>query len=365
MPRHICWVFISLLLLSGCEPRAAHPGAERPKEFAVSASEDTSLRREIAPDTAEHKGRSGFRLIATGKDAFLTRIAMVRMAERGVDMQYYSVNNDRTAQALLRELVLVADRGVRVRVLIDGLNIGKIDEIASMMHAHPHMEIRVFNPLTTVHKPFWTHVTHYVTEFDRFSKRMHNKTLIVDNQVAVLGGRNISDHYFDASGDFNFNDMDVITAGPITSQISRSFDAYWNSAETYTYDEITKSVPDKEEIQEVRHELDEKWESVMQTSFGPILKDLKPLDYLGKGKPLTWAPMELAVDRPDKINQEQEEADSAPFQRLETLLDGATDAGDTALRGPRRRSRAVDLPASQAQRIVRRHLGGSALDILV
>lgn len=317
-------VMAMMMALGGCAQRESASDYVRRTSYAVAPTLPGPLKEEFARDSKAHAGTSGFRLIASGTDAFLSRLAMVRMAEHSVDLQYYSVHDDSMSQLLLEEMLRAADRGVRVRVLIDDLNIGKIDEMASVLDTHPLIEIRTFNPLTTTgHNPL-VQMMHHVTELGRYSRRMHNKVLIVDNQLALLGGRNIGDSYFDASDDFNFSDLDVLSVGPIVPPISRSFDLYWNSEDAFPLEAIKENHASETLQRTIRVALAENWEAVAQRYPQLPIRELDARGQLrGKDGAMVWAKSELSVDLPEKVQPTEEETKSPPMQKLAALLKGA------------------------------------------
>ncbi len=221
------------LVLSGC---ATHPPATslpRPVTHALPQDTPTPLRDALAAPERAHPGESGFRVLSVGTDALQMRIALARAATRTLDMQYYIATEDTTGKLLLAAALYAADRGVRVRMLVDDLNFKDIGQIMASLNAHPNIEIRVFNPFGATQRGMFARTADLVTKIDRFTRRMHNKAMIADNQLAIVGGRNLGDEYFSASPTLQFRDLDVLSAGPVTADISSSFDAYWASASAY------------------------------------------------------------------------------------------------------------------------------------
>ena len=169
---------------------------------------------------------SGFEMIDANGDGLLWRLALVDTAEKSLDLQYYLWQDDDGGLLLLEHVVAAAERGVRVRALVDDfLFMGGKQNLANL-EAHPQIEIRVFNPWAE--KGAGSKVE-YVARFKRLNHRMHNKLLVTDNQMAILGGRNVGDEYFGLGDEYNFRDLDVIVAGPAARQSSEIFDHFWNS----------------------------------------------------------------------------------------------------------------------------------------
>ena len=179
---------------------------------------------------SRHGKDSGLSLLGDSVDALLARIVLADRAKYSIDLQYYLFHNDATGKLLAQHLIAAADRGVRVRVLLDDLHMAGNDEVLRALDGHPGLDIRLFNPLHERTASMWGMGKQFAGDFSRLNRRMHNKSFIVDSAVAVVGGRNIGDEYFDVAGDVNFRDLDVLVIGPVIPEISSVFDAYWNSA---------------------------------------------------------------------------------------------------------------------------------------
>ncbi|HMO45776.1 MAG TPA: phospholipase D family protein [Rubrivivax sp.] len=215
------------LLAPGCA--SLPPPAAREPSHALIDTGSTALGRAAALRAAGHPGRSGFVLIEQPYDAFAARVLPARAAERSIDAQYFIWHADTVGTLLWEALWQAADRGVRVRVLIDDANTVGLDPLLATLAAHPGIELRLYNPF--VYRG--SRALGYATDFTRLNRRMHNKSFTVDNQVSVVGGRNIADEYFGAALGLGFADMDVLAIGPVVQEVSREFDLYWNSASAY------------------------------------------------------------------------------------------------------------------------------------
>jgi len=233
------WLLPTLLALvaTGC---GVAPPADRPGSTAVesSATRDTALGRAVAPPVEAHPGDTGIRLIADPLDAFATWMRLVREAERSVDLQYYIWDDDVSGTLMLTALREAADRGVRVRLLLDDLGTRGMDETLAALDAQENIEVRLFNPFTWRSGLWWLG---FLTDFTRANRRMHDKVLVADNQVAIVGGRNISDTYFGASRERLFLDLDVLTTGPVVAGISTRFDRFWASPPAWS---LSRVIPD-------------------------------------------------------------------------------------------------------------------------
>ena len=187
------------------------------------------MGEQLAAAKAEHAGLSGFRLLPVGIDSFLLRMEMAEAAGRTLDVQYFLIQSDDTGQLLIEALLKAADRGVRVRVLLDDAGSFGRDAQIRTLAGYPNVELRLFNPFAYRGEWPFLHATEYLADATRLNYRMHNKLFVVDNEIGIVGGRNVGDEYFQGGRDFEFGDYDIIAAGPIVNQISNSFDAFWNS----------------------------------------------------------------------------------------------------------------------------------------
>lgn len=196
---------------------------------ALPATEwDTTLDRMIAPKLRAYKGQSGLMLVTSNLQAFATRALAARSAERSLDLQYYYWKDDLTGGLLAREVIAAADRGVRVRLLLDDINTKGDDSTYLAFDSHPDIEIRLFNPSRNRANALRRGIEMALRAFS-VTRRMHNKAWIADGRIAIVGGRNIGDAYFDAAESTNFRDMDLVLVGPVVQQAETVFDEYWNS----------------------------------------------------------------------------------------------------------------------------------------
>jgi putative cardiolipin synthase len=231
--------------MGGC---AVLPGqVERPGSFARKDVADTQLARIATASTADGEHElSGFRLLPDGAQAFAARIALIRRAEKTIDVQYYVIASDRTGHEFLRELQAAAARGVRVRILVDDLYATGQDALFAGLAAHDNVEVRMFNPLPVRGGSFGQRILLSLHQFSRINHRMHNKLFIADGSFAVTGGRNIADEYFDRGGDANFIDMDVLSTGPVVDELAAVFDRYWNADVVYPVQSLVGGEPSRQ-----------------------------------------------------------------------------------------------------------------------
>jgi len=214
----------AVLLIASCA--TVPKDYPRTESTAFQFHESTSIGKELAGLAAQHPGESGVAIIRRGRPAFTTRVVLADLAEQTLDVQYFLWEPDATGRILADHLMRAADRGVRVRILIDDVNLKDRDAGIAALDAHPNVEIRLFNPFA--HRG--SHLFGFLVDFDRVNHRMHNKLMVMDNALAVVGGRNMSDPYFEVDPRANFRDLDIAAAGPVVRDLSNVFDRFWNGA---------------------------------------------------------------------------------------------------------------------------------------
>ncbi len=244
----LCVLFAALL--SSC----ASLNVPREPSQALPAAE-SAFGRSIQAQAAPHAGRSGFRLLSDSSEAFAARAELIRNAQRSLDLQYYIVQDGISTRLLVSELLKAADRGVRVRILLDDLTSdGQVQTIATLA-AHPQIQIRLFNPLELGRGTGVTRAMGRLFNLSQQHRRMHNKLWLADSSAAIVGGRNLGDEYFDAQPKLNFTDIDLLGVGPVAEQLGHSFDQYWNSALSTPIDELVSSKPTANDLAKTRAQL--------------------------------------------------------------------------------------------------------------
>lgn len=288
---------LALLALAGCAS-SLNLAVERPHSQAISVQADTPLRRQLAPHIAE--GASGFHLLADGYAALAARLALAAHASRTLDVQYYLFHNDDSGKWIAAALLDAADRGVRVRVLIDDVDTADKEVGLATLNAHPNIEVRLFNPFHERSSNLLVRGWQALHDGARLNRRMHNKAFIADNQLGITGGRNIGDEYFEANQEFSFVDLDVLAAGPIVDAMSRSFDAYWNSAAVVPAAALPVEVSQKR-LKRALVRLHDFSAARADSAYGRAVAAADPLPALLSGQ-LAWqvAPADLIVDPPEK-----------------------------------------------------------------
>ncbi|MEY2919665.1 MAG: Cardiolipin synthase [Pseudomonadota bacterium] len=287
------------LLVAGCSSLAPRP--DLPAEQAVPVAQGTALDGLLAGAEAAHPGQSGFRLVREGPEAFAIRAHTASVAGRSLDVQTYIWNDDATGAYLAYSALTAADRGVKVRLLVDDMDArGKNYQFAAL-DAHPNIEVRMFNPFGSR-----TGALQFAFEamgsFSRINRRMHNKTWIVDNRIAIVGGRNLGNEYFGASKEVNFVDLDFAMVGPIVRDASASFDRYWNSPASYPMallapDDVTSAALDA-----LRKSAASRMEAARNDPFAVELRNSDAIQRLVAGDwPMHWtAQYRFVADDPAK-----------------------------------------------------------------
>ena len=323
-PPTRAWLGLACLaLVAGCATRPPATDYPRQTSAALPAAEAlaTPLGAALAAPEAAHPGESGFRLLATGTDSLQMRVALARAATKTLDMQYYIANEDTTGKLLLGSALYAADRGVHVRMLVDDLNFHDIDRLMAALNSHPNIQIRVFNPYGSTSESMYLRTRNFFTNVDQFTRRMHNKATIVDNEMAIVGGRNLGDEYFNASPTLDFRDLDVLSAGPVAQSVSASFDEYWNSPVSYPLSVLNHQAFAPRDLDTARDELRKHWrETAEPYNARPLNATPLAQQVAGDGLGLVWAKWEFVADSPGKIaGSEQGEVGDAMKALLERI----------------------------------------------
>ncbi len=289
------------LLLNGC---ATLPyDYPRPISTAIYLPEKTDMGRSIQPYVAQHHGASGFYLMSSGLEAFLSRILLIDAAEKSLDLQYYIFRADLTGKFMLDHILAAAARGVRVRLLLDDWReTDRMDWWLTMMEIYPNIEVRVFNPFGGLRSFPLARPFQAVFGPERLRARMHNKAFIADNSVAIVGGRNIADEYFGASSGVYMRDLDVMALGPIVRKVSADFDDYWNCVLAIPLKAVVSYQPATEDLMSARRDLEIERDSLKNSAYGVQMQESDFLKRAEAGTlPLVWAPAEVLADDPLKV----------------------------------------------------------------
>lgn len=324
--RHPALVLLAAVLwLAGCT--SLHVDYPRTESRAPLDADGSTLRTQVMHAAARHGGQSGFRLLANGPDAFAARAIAAMRAEQSLDIQTYLVHDGLTTRLLMQQVLEAAERGVRVRILVDDISSRGNDFGIATLAAHPNIDVRLFNPVRVGRESDVSRTLVMLANFRRLHRRMHNKLWIVDNAVAISGGRNIGDAYFGAAGNVNFADLDLLSAGPITQDLSRSFDAYWNHPNAVPVEAFVTRRPSERDLRRLRDRL-QAYLSTPAIGRAPWLgwlRERQEGDILAlDGEALAWGSARAVWDDPAKIDSER-----VPHGQ-QTLMDGLRPAFDAA-----------------------------------
>jgi putative cardiolipin synthase len=310
-------IIATLLSAGGCASLPAN--VKRTESHALQGTETTRLGQIAQPMLKAHPGESGFRPLRSGVDALLARMMLAQAAERSLDVQYYIWHDDLTGHFFADALLLAADRGVRVRVLLDDVGARANDETLLALDAHPNIEIRLFNPVAT--RSFRN--LGMLTDFSRVNRRMHNKSFIADNQRAILGGRNIGDEYFEAQSEVAFGDLDVLTVGKAVSDVSKAFDLYWNAPASYPISALLGRSGETAKLDALRKQLAEFVASQHDNPYVDRARSQLPGMLATGSEGFYWGKAELLYDDPSKISRAPEDTEghlTPQFADIKSLI---------------------------------------------
>ena len=267
----------------------------RQPSSAIPAGDDTALNRNIQPVVVSEPGKSGILPLFEGTDAFSARMLLARSAQTSIDAQYYIWQNDLTGIPLLNELRIAAERGVRVRLLVDDNGTPDLDAELAALNALPTAEVRVFNPFN-LRNP---RLLSYLFDFFRLNRRMHNKSFTVDGTATIIGGRNIGDIYFARDAETQYSDLDLLAVGQVVPDVAAEFDLYWNSQSAYPHELLVDPPADGLAV------LDRRQEEVKADpgtdDYVAALQDSTIVRNLAAGTlALHWAETQLVADDPAK-----------------------------------------------------------------
>ena len=307
----VCSAF---LFLSACAELPQN--VQRPVSTALAAPASTSLGALVQQrrQAASARNESGFMLLGGPPAAYGSRLALAEGAQKTLDLQYYAIHADASTARLLAAVRDAARRGVRVRILLDDFHSTGRNAQVMRLAFEPNIEMRMFNPVPGSRRSSLTRMFNAIEDASRIQQRMHNKLFIADNVLGVTGGRNLGDAYFGNADSGNFVDMDVLAAGPIVQDLSRSFDAYWNNERAYP----VQSLVTRKELDAMRDEAGSEREKEANAgaprppdgeprprNADPTAKqqdrawDEKPMDL--RTAAFVWAPAAVLVDKPAKI----------------------------------------------------------------
>jgi cardiolipin synthase C len=292
---------LAALLLPGCASFRGYRGPEErvlPRDPAQPTALDSRL---LVAATDRAPGASGVAMLAAGEDALLARLALADLAGRSIDIQTYIWDLDTAGRLAMARLLAAADRGVRIRLLLDDTTTIGGERSFAALDQHPNIEVRFFNPFRTRSRGTWAERSlEFLFDFARLNRRMHNKVWIADDAYAIVGGRNVSDEYFLISDERDFRDLDLLVAGPAAQAASAVFDRFWNSR--WAVPALHLTPPRAGRLDALRRRLAEFCAHQRRFPYpeAPATEDAERA--LDASVPrLEWAPVEVLADEPEKI----------------------------------------------------------------
>jgi cardiolipin synthase C len=314
----------AVLLTGGCSDAPLE--FPRTASFAFNSPQETKLGRTIEPQAKAHPGESGVYLLAVGgPDALVARTVLIDMAEKSIDFQYFMFEDDLVSNFLLDHIFAAADRGVHVRMLLDDYWQAGRDRRLAGIGAHPNIELRVFNPVGGDRTAQSSRAMTYLFGPERIRGRMHNKALIVDAAAVVVGGRNIGDEYFAASSNFNFSDVDMVVVGNAVSEVSQTFDQYWNSPVALPIQAFVPAKLGPQCLAEVNARLEQSRPKARESVYAERMRESDLLALVQKhAVPFIWGKDEALADAPGKSLMDiGENPDAFIAVRLKALMSSA------------------------------------------
>jgi putative cardiolipin synthase len=308
--------------VAGCS--SLRPDFVKTPSTALAPDFDTPSGRYVRSATEQHKDLSGFRLLNRSTQALMSRISLADHAAKSIDLQYYIFENDAVGRLVAQRLLAAADRGVRVRILLDDISLSKEDRLLAALNAHQNIQVRLFNPFRTRSPSMPSKIMQFILEGQRLNRRMHNKAFIVDGTAVIVGGRNIGNAYFGAGEDKNFRDLDVLAIGPVVAQASNVFDKYWNSDAAYPVTAFRETHASPADLLLLREALKRDARELAQSEYAQVALEESPhvaVDDRFNG--WFWGPAVLVADEPEKIELGKDEPEFRIGPKVKTIFDAA------------------------------------------
>ena len=294
-----------------------------PSSALADTADTTSLGRAAVRRMTELNGPSGINLIPRGPDALFARLTLVDLAERSLDLQYYIWQDDTAGKLLIEAVMRAADRGVRVRLLIDDVGASPDDGTLLLLDSHPNIEVRLFNPIASRSiRSLWM-----ISDFSRVNRRMHNKSITADNQITIVGGRNIGDEYFEASTEMNYADLDALAIGAAVAAVSARFDRYWNSPIVYGISELRHESAASGDLERAAAGLRAFEQQQRAGPYAQAMRESRLSQELRDGR-VSFSParIEVTSDDPIKVEHSGKDRSQNLMPQLRPQFDGARES---------------------------------------
>lgn len=316
MHIRILAILFLLIVLGGC----ATVDFDYPREssVAIDPNQDTTIKRRVDQWLESNPGPSGFHPLISGADALGARLRLIEAAEKTIDVQYFLMKTDSAGYVFSGALLKAADRGVRVRYLLDDIFTTVKDEDLAIINGHPNIELRLFNPIA---RP-GIGLFNYLGDFKRANRRMHNKSFIVDNQVAIVGGRNIADEYFELNTSGEFLDFDIATIGPTAEAVSVEFDAFWNHERSVPAEAVIGKFS-QQQVAKFRSNIDQKFLQEAEAVYSDAVGSDAMRSFDNDNFQIYSAAGVVLTDHPDKLVNEISQENMILVQALAEVVEEA------------------------------------------
>ncbi|GAA3511689.1 phospholipase D family protein [Aquimarina addita] len=243
MTNYLTFFLICILLVSCSDKKTKLPIPNKDFCSSIHRNDTISLSKELAPFTDTMKNKTGVYVLEDGGGSLVTRAWLCEYAEKTIDIQYFIFSTDNVGLIACDYLVRAADRGVKVRILVDDIMVDAGIQDILALDSHENITIKVYNPGVNLGKNIVSKIVKFTTDFRNANQRMHNKTFTVDGKIVITGGRNIADEYFDYDHEYNFRDRDVLLVGHVSKQVTASFNTFW----THPLSVLTESLVDQQD----------------------------------------------------------------------------------------------------------------------
>ncbi|WP_287908258.1 phospholipase D family protein [Acinetobacter sp.] len=289
----------------------------QPVEYAFNSPTDqTELAQIILPLRNANPGLTGYHILYDPLEALAARMELINKAEKTLDLQYYIWDNDKIGAMALHSIIQAADRGVKVRLLIDDNNAKHMEGIYLALDQHANIEVKLYNPYRFRHY----RAMDMLLNLKRINRRMHNKSFIADNQIALIGGRNMSNQYYNVSDNYQFSDVDVMLVGSASDEIIHSFDEYWNDDYAYPVRQLVNPRHYTLRFDGLKQQLDEFYQEVTVQNYLDLANRSHAFDkWLNNSIQFDWVKAEVVKDSPSKIKSKAKKEEHLNFQLLNRL----------------------------------------------
>ena len=304
------------ITVTGCSTLPKHKIESIPETTLQVDTAQTTLAQIIQPLQEQHPDLTGYLVLFEPLEALATRLSLIDKAEKRLDLQYYIWDNDKVGSLALHALIRAADRGVKIRLLIDDNNAKSTEGIFLALAQHPNIEVKLFNP----YRFRKYRALDMILDLKRINRRMHNKSFIADHQVALIGGRNMTNQYYNVSDNYQFSDVDVMLVGTAVKDISHSFDEYWSHEYAYKVQEVVNQSAHHLSYESLKRQLDEHYKRVTVQNYLDLTSNSQAIDSLmSRDIQLDWVKAEVVKDSPDKIKSKAKKKEHLNFQLIQHL----------------------------------------------